>query len=207
MTAPIKNIIFDLGNVLIDIDFLRVKNAFEALGVKDFDKHYSQLHTSDLFVQIETGKITDTQFYNAIREEARLELSDNNIQSAWNAILLDFRVESIRFLQSLRKNYRLFLLSNTNAIHLEEINHRLQQQTGVSDLRNLFDKAYFSHEIGLRKPDEKIYTYVTADAGITPQTTVFIDDLAANIKPAHCAGWNTHLLLQHERIEKLSCWV
>lgn len=124
----------------MDIDFVRVKNAFEQMGVKDFDQHYSRLHTSHLFVQIETGAITELQFYDAIQKEAGTTLTDAQIEWAWNAILLSFREESIRFLQRLSQTYRLFLLSNTNAIHLKEINRRLQQQTGISDLRLLFEK-------------------------------------------------------------------
>ena len=202
--ATIKNILFDLGDVLINIDFKKVKAAFENLGIQDFDQQFSQLSASSLFEELETGKVTAGEFYRKMQLQSNLALSEANIKKAWNAILLDFREESMKQLVELKKNYRLFLLSNTNAIHLEEVNMILHRQLGVENLNEFFDKAYYSHLVGLRKPHQEIFEFVLKDAGITAAETIFIDDTPPNITTASTMGFQTHLLLPGERIERLS---
>lgn len=202
--TTIKNILFDLGNVLINIDFLKVKSAFENLGIKDFDQQFSQLTASALFEDLETGKITAPEFYHKMQLQSNIKLSEESIKNAWNAILLDFREESMKRLIELKKNYRLFLLSNTNVIHLDEVNNILHRQLGVRNLDDFFDKAYYSHVAGLRKPHREVFDFVLKDAGITAHETIFIDDTAPHIATADSLGFQTHLLLPGERIESLT---
>lgn len=204
--SSIQNIVVDLGNVLLDIDFQRLVPAFEKLGVRNFDKQFSLLKTDELFVKIETGQISSEEFLLNLRSNAGISATDDQLSLAWNAMLLEFRKESIQFLERIKPHYRLFLLSNTNAIHLIEINKILARQSHYSDLRQLFEKAYFSHEVGLRKPDPDIYSHVMIESNLLPTETLFIDDLPANIKPAQSAGWKTHVLLPNERIEHLPYW-
>lgn len=200
----IKNIIFDLGNVLFDIDFHKLKPAFEKLGISDFDKQYSLLHASAIFLQLEKGEIEPSDFYDSLRKESGLSSINEALEKAWNSMLLQFRWGSVEFLIKQKMNYRLFLLSNTNYIHQQCINRMLYEKTGIPELRHLFEKAYFSHEVNMRKPDPAIYQYVINDAQLNPSETIFIDDIEANIKPARSAGLEVHLLLENERIEQLS---
>ena len=200
----IRNVLFDLGAVLINIDFEKVALAFKALGVKDFEKRYSHLQADSLFEKLETGKISNEMFYENIAYQSGLPLKASEIRDAWNAILLDFRTESMAYLQQLSKRYRLFLLSNTNAIHLESIHKILYNQLGVEKLDQYFEKAYYSHLVGMRKPGKAVFDYVLADAGISAEETFFIDDASPNIETAAAMGFKTHLLLPGERIEKLN---
>ncbi len=202
--SAIKNILFDLGDVLIDIDFQKVKSAFEKLGISEFEKQFSQLTASSLFENLETGKISESNFYKAIQQQSSVPLADSDIKDAWNAILLDFRIESMKKLQELKQTHRLFLLSNTNAIHLTEVNNILQRQLGISNLDVFFEKAYYSHLVGLRKPHREIFEFVLKDAGICASETVFIDDTPPNISTAEQLGFRTHLLAKSERIESFS---
>ena len=202
--AVTKNILFDLGNVLIDIDFNKVKRAFEKLGIENFEQQFSQLSASSLFEDLEMGKISNEQFYKRIQSQSAFQLKEDQIKNAWNAILLDFRKESMDFLVRHNNQYRFFLLSNTNAIHLEEVNIILQKQCNKADLDEFFEKAYYSHKVGLRKPNEDIFEYVLKDANIKSEETLFIDDTPPNIDTAIKLGFKTHLLLPGQKIEGLS---
>ena len=198
-----KNILLDLGAVLLNIDVSKLQPAFESLGVKDFNHLQQQLTATNLFDNLETGKTTPDAFCETIRAASKLPLKDADIISAWNALLLDFRADTMHFLIQLSKHYKLFLLSNTNAIHLEQFYKQLQNQLGKSSLDFYFDKLYYSHLVGLRKPDAAIYDFVLKDAGINASETLFIDDLESNISAAAALGFQTHQLKDHERVEKL----
>jgi putative hydrolase of the HAD superfamily len=126
------------------------------------------------------------------------------MQEAWNAILLDFRVESLAVLEQLKTRYTIFLLSNTNSIHLTAFNQILLKQTGKSSLDGYFIKSYYSHLINKRKPYVATYDWVLQDAQIVAEETLFIDDSINNIKGAMEAGIQTHCLLPHETIQQLS---
>jgi epoxide hydrolase-like predicted phosphatase len=203
MMSNTKNILLDLGAVLLNIDVNKLKPAFEDLGVKNFDLLQEQLTAIHLFDDLETGKITADAFCETIRTASNLPLKDSDIISAWNALLLDFREDTMHFLIQLNKHYKLFLLSNTNAIHLEQFYKQLDNQLGKSSLDFYFDKLYYSHLVGLRKPDAAIYHFVLKDAGIRAEETLFIDDLELNISAAAALGFQTHQLQDHERVEKL----
>src|SRR6185437_3336578 len=115
----IENIIFDLGGVLLDIDYNLTRSSFEKLGIVDFDTMYSQADASHLFQKLETGKISEEDFYKELNEWTGLHLSPSQIKTAWNAMLLSFRENSLQYLASLRPNYKTYLLSNTNIIHID----------------------------------------------------------------------------------------
>ncbi len=202
MTAT-KNLLFDLGGVLIDIDYNKTARAFKDLGIADFDKQFSQLTASTLFEDLETGKISNGDFYRIMQTQTTSQYREDEIRRAWNAILLEFRTESLDALVELSKHYRLFLLSNTNAIHIEEVNCILFRQTGQSNLDHYFEKAYYSHLVGMRKPNENIYRFVLEDAGVKAAETFFVDDTCLNIETAARLGFKTHQLLPGEKIEHL----
>lgn len=200
--SKIKNIIFDLGGVLIDIDYHKTINAFKNLGVTNFEHLYSQTTANPLFEDLETGEITETQFYDGVRKEANLSISDEQIKMAWNTILLDFRPTSIAYLQQLALTHSIYLLSNTNIIHQAAF---LQTYTDIfkENLNDNFTKAYYSHEIHLRKPHKNSYEFVLTDADLIAAETLFIDDSIINMPMANELGITTHLLLKGQKIEDI----
>jgi glucose-1-phosphatase len=201
--AELKNIIFDLGAVLINIDYKKTESAFIKLGYENFEAMYSQLHSNEIFEKLETGKISNEDFYNELVALNSKNITPLQIKNAWNEILLDWRKESLRFLETLSTQYKLFLLSNTNAIHQEAFNISLHAETGRGSIDNLFTKAYYSHEIHLRKPNADIFEFVAKDTSININETLFIDDSSNNIDTAKQLGFKTHLLLKGELIENL----
>jgi len=201
--AGIKNIIFDLGGVLLDIDTGRTNEAFAKLGVTDFKSNYSLQKADTLFDDLEKGKISEPEFYEGIRRISGLPLSDNDIRDAWNALILNFREESLQYLEQLKDRYSLYLLSNTNSIHYSAFQQSFKVQTGRPYFNDHFTKAWYSHLVGLRKPEKEIYNLALLDAGIIAEETLFIDDLLKNIEAAAALRINTHHLLPYEKVEDL----
>ena len=201
--TTINNVLFDFGKVLLDFDNDNAKNHFTKLGVDDYEKHVMALHAQNVFNELETGELTAHQFINTISQKLNGSVSDTEIQNAWNSILMGYRTESMKHLEKLKNRYSLYLLSNTNVLHHEQFDRILYNQLQVKSLDSYFTKAYYSHQIGMRKPDLKIYEFVLNDAGINAAETLFIDDLPENVAAASCLGFQTHLLLPEERIENL----
>ena len=192
-----------MGNVLFSIDYKKTEDAFKALGYDNFSEMYSQFTADDLFEKLETGKITTEEFYRKMISSHAGVVNKIQITTAWNSMLLHWRLESLTFLKTLAKKYKLYLLSNTNDIHLGAVNNLLKQETGKESIDDLFTKAYYSHKINLRKPNADIFEFIAKDAGINPQETLFLDDLENNIEAAASLGFKTHLLLDSETIEGL----
>jgi HAD superfamily hydrolase (TIGR01509 family) len=201
--ATIKNIIFDLGGVLLDIDTGRTNEAFAKLGVMDFKNNYSMQKADSLFDDLEKGKVPETEFYEGIRKISGLPLSDNDIRDAWNALILHFRKESLQQLEQLKHKYSLYLLSNTNSIHYAAFQQNFKVQTGRQNFNDHFTRAWYSHLVGLRKPEKEIYRFALHDAGIIAEETLFIDDLLKNVEAASALRINTWHLQPDERIEDL----
>jgi epoxide hydrolase-like predicted phosphatase len=183
----IKNVIFDLGGVILNIDFKKTEQAFNQLGLENFSDHISQYHISDFFEKYETGKIDDLQFVEGITELIGKPTESEKIIAAWNALLLDFPPERIALLKKLKSKYRTFLLSNTNYIHYKEYQKRLFELYGVY-LEDLFEKAYYSHAVQLRKPHADIFSLVVKENNLDPSETLFIDDTASNFVEAEKLG-------------------
>lgn len=198
----IRNIIFDLGGVLLNIDFKLTEKAFAELGVTNFASFFNQFHSNDLFIQLETG-VDEAAFYNNFRSATGLGLSDEQIRDAWNALLLDFRKESIALLPELKTKYQIYLLSNTNEIHLQEFYKRYTATFGQANFDALFDAAYYSHRIGHRKPNASAYQFVLEKHGLIAEQTLFIDDSINNIEAAQKLGIQTIHLLPGMKIEEL----
>ncbi|WP_018627019.1 HAD family hydrolase [Niabella aurantiaca] len=199
----IKNVIFDFGGVLLNLDFKRSFAAFEALGFADFEDRFSQYVAAPIFQDLEKGLIAAPAFYEGLRSLLQQPVPDVQLEQAWNAMLLDYRKPSLDFLIPLANRYNLFLLSNTNRIHYEHFSKTLKEQTAYPSLESFFKKAYYSHEINRRKPDADTYAFVLEDAGIEAGETLFIDDSITNLPTAQGLGIQTHLLLPEERIEFL----
>ena len=201
--AQTKNIIFDLGGVLLNLDFQKTIDAFESLGLKDFENMFSQFKADELFEKLETGHLTETHFYEAVKKRTEKPITDAEIDHAWNALLLDFRIESLAWLKKLAPDYKLYLLSNTNSIHLKYFKNIFTRQTGEPLLDAYFNKAWYSNEVGLRKPGAEIFEFALKDENLLATETLFIDDTLINIETAQKLGFKTHHLLPTERIELL----
>lgn len=189
----IKNIIFDLGGVILNINFQKTENAFADLGFANFRQYMTQFHITPFFEEYETGKIDDAAFVRGIQKIAGAPLAEKDIIHAWNALLLDFPPARIELLEKLGKQYRIFLLSNTNSLHHQAFQQQLYEQTGKR-LEDLFEKAYYSHTVHLRKPNADIYQLVLDENGLNAAETLFIDDTASNFSGAEAAGIQTFFL-------------
>jgi glucose-1-phosphatase len=201
--AAIKNIIFDLGGVLLDIDFNKTKKAFESLGVKDFDSFYTKESANPIFESLETGHISNDEFYAALQLHCSAGTSFKQIQNAWNEILIGFRKESIAHLLLLKEKYAIYLLSNTNSIHHTAFTGMFKKEIGGLAFEDHFTKAWYSHLLQKRKPYPETYLHVLNEGGLMAAETLFIDDAVANIEGAAKAGLQTKLLPAEERIENL----
>jgi glucose-1-phosphatase len=190
MIENIRHIIFDLGGVLLNIDYNRTGQAFAALGIPDFHQMYSQLRQTPLFDDLEVGRIKKDAFVSALQQAAGIALSEADIIEAWNAMLLDFPLRRLQLLQQLRMHYDLILLSNTNEIHEAAFNSILTQAHGFS-IGMLFDKVYLSHRIGMRKPDTVVFRHILEENGLNAAHTLFIDDSLPNIEAANTLGIQT----------------
>lgn len=183
----IKNIVFDLGGVLLNLDFERSAQAFTALGVKNFNDYFTQVHSNPLFKELETGAIVNESFYDELREKAAISAGNDEIDAAWNAMLLDFPAKGIQKLKELSGEYRLFLFSNTNAIHHAAFHQYFQRHFNFN-FDTLFEKAWYSHLIGHRKPDITAFEYILHDGKLVASETLFIDDTFPNVEAAVKAG-------------------
>ncbi len=201
MLQGIRHIIFDLGGVLINLDYRLTEKAFIDLGIEDFGRRYSQLQQTALFDDFETGKIGKGFFINELKKFAGKEIADDAICDAWNAMLLDFPLRRLQLLQQLRSYYDLVLLSNTNEIHEEAFNKMLKENYGVL-LPAYFDRVYYSHRIGARKPDPAVFQSIIDDMGFAPAHTLFIDDSPQHIEAARSLGIQTIYLEKGMTIEK-----
>lgn len=188
MVEGIKHIIFDLGGVLLNIDYQLTEDAFVALGVENFAELYSQAEQTHFFSDFETGIIDSQEFVRTIKTWLSPNVSEQEIIDAWNAMLLDFPLRRLQLLQQLQLHYDIVLLSNTNEIHEIAFNQKLKEVCGYNNLSLFFDKVFYSHRIGMRKPHVATFEYVIAQCGFDPKHTLFLDDSKQHIEGAQLAG-------------------
>lgn len=200
---PIKNIVFDLGRVLLNIAPENTIDRFKELGFNEVEKKHTFLKQSGVFEKLEKGQISPSAFAGEIRNLLAQKCSDQQIVEAWKAMILEIPEKNIRLLRKLKPAYRLFLLSNTNQIHIEKVNSDLQSEYGIDTLDELFEKAYYSHDLAMSKPDPEIYRKVLALANLKPAETLFIDDRQENTRAAQKLGIQSHLLLPDEVLEQV----
>ena len=193
----IEAIIFDFGDVFINLNYELQKKAFISLGLSKWTNELDELNK-----QYETGKIDEITFMQSIQKYIPTA-SLVDIRSAWNSVIADFPLERLEFLQLLTTKYQLFLLSNTDATHIEKFEHN-EGQSFARDFYSCFEKVYFSFEIGMRKPDIEIFKYVLNNHNLSPKKTLFIDDKLENILAAASLGLKTwHLQVNKEYVTQL----
>lgn len=200
----IKNIILDYGNVIFSIDFLLAQQAFNQLGVQNVEEVFGHKQQNEIFDQFDKGLITPAQFREGIRILANApHLSDTDIDQAWNALLIGVSAGKHEVLEALKSKYRLFLLSNNNEIHYAYCMQHIQDVYGVESNAVFFEKTYYSHEMGMRKPDREIFDFVLSDAQIKPEETLFIDDSPQHLDTAKSLGIHTALCSAEVPVEKI----
>ena len=202
MLNGIRNIIFDLGGVLLNIAPKKTIEAFGKLGMEQLvgDKGLSYDH--DIFYLMEQGKITPEEFRNGVRQLLPKEVSDDEIDAAWTAMLLDFPAIRVELLKNLRKDFKIYLFSNTNAIHVEKFHSIFRNQHGF-EVSTLFDKDFYSNEIGYRKPSAESYQEIIRLSGINPAVSLFIDDSLQNVESAMASGLKGFWLETGQTVENL----
>lgn len=186
--ATIKNIIFDLGGVVINLDIPRTISEFEKLGIAGFGNVFSQLAQTPLFDDFDRGLISEDEFFNSIKTQFNLKQPIAELERAWNAMLLDFPRHRLGQLTAYKQRYNTFLLSNTNTAHIRVFEKDLSDTHSVANLEPFFHKVYYSCAIGLRKPDPEIFEFVLRGNGLKPEETVFIDDTLMHVEAARTLG-------------------
>ena len=194
MKKDFDAIIFDLGGVILNIDYTLTIDAFTNLGIANFDTLYSQASQAGLFDDIETGKITEHEFVSYIQQYVTSNCSASQIIDAWNAMLLNWDIQKLELIRDLRTHFNIYLLSNTNQIHKEAFMSSLNHQTGLTTLDNHFDQVYLSHEIGMRKPNREIFEFVLRQHHLDASRTLFLDDSIQHIEGAKSLGIQTQLI-------------
>lgn len=198
----IKNIIFDYGNVIFLLDFEKLRAGWNSIAISRPDAFFSHGVQDPIFDAFDKGHVTADEFRQFIRERSgNPELKDEEIDAAWNSLLLGVDKDTHEVLASLNKKYRTFLLSNINPIHYEYIMNYLKDEFGFEDNDHLFEKTYYSHLIGIRKPDIAIFEKVLNENGLKAEDTLFIDDIAANLEPAKALGIQTFLMKAPDTIQ------
>jgi len=201
--AKFKNIIFDYGNVIFEIDFKRTQTALSNLGISDIESFFAHKGHNSLFDDFEVAGVSAEDFRNGIRIAANNKnLTDAQIDEAWNSLLIGVSKGNHDVLLAVKQKYRTFLLSNNNQIHYDWIVKYLQKEFGINNYDHLFEKAYFSQLMRLRKPNVNIFEQVLKENDLDPSETLFIDDSPQHIAGAKKAGLHTLLMDVHP--EKLN---
>lgn len=185
----VKNVIFDFGNVLFDLDLPAIERNLKLHLGEKFEAAKEKLLHDKVFELYEVGGLSTEEFVDALRFSVEPALEKEQVVSVWNSIFLEMPPARFDMLLRLRERYSVFLLSNINDLHANWIDAYMEREHGIRDFHaRYFDGVYYSHWIRLRKPDRDIYEYVLADAELKPEETVFFDDLEANIQAANALG-------------------
>ena len=191
MDKKIRNIVFDLGGVLVDLDFKAAINGLQKAGFANVKEQLQTLHQGGIFQKFELGEMTADEFRTAIRKNSTVELTDEEVDNLWNAMLLEIPREKLELILDLRGKYMVYLLSNTNSIHWDYVCKNAFNYRGFR-VKDYFEETFLSYEMHLAKPDKAIFEKVLQDANLLPEETLFIDDSEANCKAAEEVGIHAH---------------
>ena len=194
----IKSIIFDLGGVLLNISYQNAIEEFEKLGIENSSAFYSKKLQTNIFNLLETGEISENEFVKVIKKSCK-SVTPKQIIYAWNSMLLDLPKNRINLLINLKKEYQIFLLSNTNEIHINKFKN-IMDEAEYNKFYNLFNKVYYSHEIGMRKPNAEAFRLILDENNLKTKEVLFIDDSPQHIEGAKKLGIQTYHLKDDEEI-------
>ncbi len=199
----IKNIIFDYGNVIFSLDFLRGQAAWKELGINNAADFFGHKQQDEIFDKFDRGEVTADQFRAYIRQKTgNPELADDQIDAAWNSMLLGIESGNHELLLSLKGKYRTFLLSNINEIHYGYIMNYLKTDFGFDSNDHIFEKTYYSHLTGKRKPEPAIFEMVLNENNLNPSETLFIDDSPQHLATAQKLGIQTFLMTAPDTLQQ-----
>jgi glucose-1-phosphatase len=199
----IKNIIFDLGNVILNISYEATIEAFEQLGIKDFKSIFSKENQNTLSDDFEKGLIDEATFLNELHQMCQPGATYKNVVDAWNAIIVSFPIRRLQLLQQLNLHYRIFCLSNTNATHEVCYNQLLFSTCGMNSLDYFFEKVYLSHHIHLRKPQPEAWQLILNENNLLASETLFLDDSPHHIAAAEKLGIKTIHITPEKNMEDI----
>lgn len=200
--TSLKNILFDMGGVIIDLNVSATLEAFYNMGFPADLLRYPENYNTDIFFKYETGVISSEEFRDSIRKETGVTFEDAVFDDAWRAMLLDIPQERISLIKQLASKYDIYILSNTSPLHTPVFEKLFQKNGGIS-MNKLFKKCFYSNEIGYHKPDDSSFRFVLENAGIVAEETLFLDDNIHNIKAAQGLGFNAIHISEHRRLEDL----
>lgn len=201
--GEIKNIVFDLGGVIINLDIPRTISEFNKLSTKPFESIYTQLQQSPIFDLFDKGQISESDFFLQLKDHLKEGVTDTQMKEAWNVMLLDFPIHRLQLLSALKSNYRVFLLSNTNETHIAQLESDLYKEHGYRNLEPFFEKVYYSCRIGMRKPDSEIFEFVLNQNNLNAHETIFIDDSPQHVAGAIKTGIQSYLLPRDKDVSAL----
>ncbi|MEJ6754122.1 MAG: HAD-IA family hydrolase, partial [Flavobacteriales bacterium] len=186
--------------VILKLNYSKTEDEFKKIGVLNFKEFYSQKKQTLLFDDFEKGKIKPEEFISSFKESENLKIKEIDFINAWNAMLLEIPVKKLEFIDALKKDYNVFLLSNTNEIHISKFEDDLKKNNMLNQFYKCFDKVYYSSRMGKRKPDENCFKQVLEENQLVPQQTLFIDDSVQHIKGAKRIGIETFHLEKNKSI-------
>lgn len=203
--GPIRSVIFDLGGVILPIDYQLTLKKFEEIGFENFQQTFTQAAQNHTFDLLDKGLIAPAAFRDEIRKLAAKNIPDAHIDEAWNAMLLDFIPSRLHVLEQVKRCCNTYLLSNTNEIHYDVYIKQLKAQTGLESLSLFFNKEYYSHHIHMRKPDAAPFELILRENNLKASETLFIDDTLQHVEGARRVGLNAYHLrvTEGESIEVL----
>jgi putative hydrolase of the HAD superfamily len=203
MTNSVKNIIFDFGGVIIPIDIMAFADGLKNLGCTDVQGLHESLLEQQVYMRFEKGQLSPIEYRDMLRTGLNNHVPDEKLDEVWNLIIGKIPPHRIAFLEKLRPAYRTFLLSNTNKIHYDFYQGQFREMYGYPSLDSLFEKAYYSFQIGLYKPYPEIFEFVLRDSGLRPEETVFVDDYTENILAAQKLGFQVIHLVEGMEVADL----
>ena len=197
----IKNIIFDFGGVILDLDYKLTEEALNKVLETTINFQDLDVETKKVFDDYERGLENDEWFIWQLQNRAVKVPQAQEVIKAWNAMLIDIRQEKLDFLKMIKGHYNIFLLSNTNALHIRYVMRLLKEKYGIHDFDSYFTKSYYSHLVKMRKPDKDIFDYIVEDAQLNREECLFIDDLQSNVDGAQLAGIPARRFPANENLE------
>lgn len=200
---PYKTLIFDIGDVIVDIDYTLPVNAFQLLSPYNFSEIVSYSRQHRIFDQFEKGLLTANDFRKELKQFLYPNVTDDQINAAWNSILIGYPAEKLELLGLLKHDYRVLALSNINEIHIHELNRVAAEKFNTPLFADFFHKAYYSNETGVRKPEKEIYTLVLEQENLVPHETFFVDDKAENVAAAKEVGIHAYQLTNRNELSSL----
>ncbi len=190
-SQKVQNLLFDLGNVIIDLDIEKTSNKLKSLFRTDADKNI----VDRILIEYECGRVSTDIFINTLLSQSNRSVQALDLIEAWNAMLIGIPAYRLEMLKILKDNFNVYLLSNTNELHLEWVHRYLRRTHDINDFEEqFFNQAFYSHILGDRKPLPSIFRHVMDDASVTPALTLYMDDVQENIDAAEQLGFNTYLV-------------